>query len=128
MIYLPNPCYNFESSSSGFVAQLNPLLESSAVNLDKLCKVFKRARSNYWDSTISKGETFCFIREDGAEFAIRILKNSSLDVIGYWRDIPLLDSYSSEMNEVDIVLTILLKLLEETNEELCSYSFKTIRA
>lgn len=96
MIYLPNSNYNFrDTKGGGTVAQLKPnyflankkgMLEPK-IELNKLCEIFQKAKNNYWDDTKCKGYCFAFIREDGAEFAIRILDNTFQDVLGYWRDL-----------------------------------------
>lgn len=122
MIYLPHPNYNFEDEKgrSGAVAQLERRLSwlggliDTNLNLDLVCKVFPSARSNYWENTITKGDTFCFLREDGAEFAIRVIPNVHMDVMGYWKDIPC----STEDEE----FTKFIRWLEnETNEKFRSY-------
>lgn len=96
MIYLYNSNYDFEDTRGGCIfAQLDPAfyLANRAgfidvnLKLEKLCRKFQKAKSTYWEDSKCKGYTFGFLREDGAEFAIRILPNNHLDVIAYWKDL-----------------------------------------
>jgi hypothetical protein len=66
MIYLPNPNFDFEGCYKRPCPEIFP-------DLDEICKKFQKSRSSYWDKTYCKGYSFGFLREDGAEFAIRII-------------------------------------------------------
>lgn len=95
MIYLPNPKFDFENcEGGGILTQLFPTkyianTRGIEVNLDftRLLSKFKNAQSNYFDNTRCPSWTFCFLREDGAEFALRVIPNTFMDVIGYWKDL-----------------------------------------
>lgn len=57
------------------------------------------SKSDYWENCTCAGPSYCFVREDGAEFAIRFLRNGGVkkfgdsygDVLGYWKDLHGLD-------------------------------------
>lgn len=111
MIYLPHPSFNFEDKEirgGGIVGTCSGAVKpaylygflGNPINADEVIKRFPKAKSDYWENCKCSGPSYCFVREDGAEFAIRFLKNGGQkkfgdsygDVIGYWKDLHGLDN------------------------------------
>jgi len=123
MIYLPNPYFIFEKSNGGGIAGM-VLLEGESemretfkgcdfleqavselwrVNIQDVILKFDKARSSYWEGRHYKAPdtTYCFLREDGAEFAVRFIKANGLrwDVVGYWAGIDSWETAKSPITE-----------------------------
>lgn len=94
MIYLPHPQFDFEESSGGGIVgyansnEISPLshIEPWNIDPDKVNSKFEKARSGYWEGRYfpSPDACYCFLREDGNEFAIRFLGNKKVDILGYF--------------------------------------------
>jgi len=73
------------------------------VNVQDVISKFDKARSSYWEGRYYKAPdtTYCFLREDGAEFAVRFIRADSWrwDVIGYWAGIESWNTEKSPMIE-----------------------------
>lgn len=99
MIYLPHPTFNFEKASKGGIVGLVPIGSKGSrlyhksgysiwnVDVKKIISKFKKARSGYWEGRHFKhpDTTYCFLREDGFEFAVRFIRaDKKWDILGYW--------------------------------------------
>lgn len=132
MIYLPHPSFNFEISDGGGAVGFVPFNEwwqhhntgeglSGWVNsrvfmpmwnidITKVISKFDKARSGYWEGKhySSPDTSYCFLREDGCEVAVRFIKaNGRWDIIGYWVELdksPFLISYIRILSEFKIWL------------------------
>ena len=105
MIYLPHPTFDFEGANGGSVSGFVPdpsgdglrwadevdrwqadnknliYLPIWKIDVNKIISKFDKARSSYWEGRHYKSPdtTYCFLREDGHEFAIRLIKSNVLD-------------------------------------------------
>lgn len=103
MIYLPHPTFKFDGlyngDSHGVIGYLKVPTDPNwpyvvkemthyKIDLDKMFSKFEKARSSYWQSKKRVSHipdpTFCFVREDGHELAIRFIRNEKIEVVGYW--------------------------------------------
>lgn len=109
MIYLPHPKFDFDGVgviSGGIIGvcftqwhnagppAVNrlaiPLVD---VDVESVINRFPKAISLYWLRNKTQSVSLGFVREDGAEFAIRFLKSTVFapngygEIIGYWKDI-----------------------------------------
>lgn len=101
MIYLPHPKFDFEDVdviNGGILGVCYPSPPSARwhflpVNAETVINRFPKAISLYWCKNKTQSVTLGFVREDGAEFAIRFLKSTVFaphgfgEIIGYWKDI-----------------------------------------
>jgi len=91
--YIPNPRFNFEEADFGgyiftWVNRIenyeNPPLETNLTPA-KILSRFPKSITNYFKGGRAGGkDCFCFLREDGSEFAIRFINNEHMDIIPYW--------------------------------------------
>jgi len=111
MIYLPHPKFDFETARHLMVGNCN----SFPIDAKKIIKRFPEAKSDYWEyarQTIQYyGLSYCFVREDGAEFAIRFIRNYDLydygdygDVIGYFKDLTTESFYQEYVKFLNYLL------------------------
>jgi hypothetical protein len=63
------------------------------IDVQKVISKFEKARSSYWEGRYYKppDTTYCFLREDGCECAVRFIKANKYrwDIVGYWIDVGL---------------------------------------
>lgn len=97
MIYISHPAFKFEGASGGHVIGcvnncnvFNTMVyvdhpfqyeKFNLLNPDRIYSKFEKAKNPYENPY---DIAFSFLREDGAEFAIRFLNNINIDIIGYW--------------------------------------------
>jgi hypothetical protein len=103
-IYIPHPNFKFEEASGGghvigcvnnyedfkqmILVDDHPFQYEKwhLLNPDKVYSKFKDASIERERHGLRSDISFSFLREDGAEFSIRFLNNTNIDVIGYWID------------------------------------------
>ena len=109
MIYLPHPKFDFEEARHLMVGNCN----SFPIDAKKIIKRFPEAKSDYWEYARHYGPSYCFVREDGAEFAIRFIRNYDLyygddlcygDVIGYFKDLTTESFYQEYVKFLNYLL------------------------
>lgn len=128
MIYLPHPKFDFDDVDvidGGIVGVCYPnSLENCPIpglhykgneiiqiNAETVINRFSKAISLYWCKNRTQSVTLGFIREDGAEFAIRFLKSTVFapdgfgEIIGYWKDIV----WPKEINHPDRIVRVQAK-------------------
>lgn len=104
MIYIPHPTFKFEEALGGHVIGCVNHYEDfkqmilvddhpfqyekfHLLDPDKLYSKFEnasRGRGRGSFHNLLGDISFSFLREDGAEFSIRFLNNTNIDIIGYW--------------------------------------------
>jgi len=110
MIYLPHPTFDFEGANGGSVSGFVPkngkvsepvwqtanrnlfFLPIWEIDVNNVISKFDKARSSYWEGRYYKSPdtTYCFLREDGHEFAIRLINaDQKWDIITYSRCKPM---------------------------------------
>jgi len=104
MIYIPHPTFNFEKSQGGYVigsvfGQISFTEENIFSGLPRPENIESHSlaiSSCYWNPR--KYRTYSFVREDGKEYAIRLIFNANVDVIGHW-------SSEVEAEEKTVIIT-----------------------
>lgn len=87
------PPYNDNSQSCRLASGTIPEIRTFPVNVERLINRYPEAISLYWLRNKTQSVSLGFVREDGAEFAIRFLKSTVFvpngygEIIGYWKDI-----------------------------------------
>lgn len=98
------PLYNDNSQSCRLASGTIPEIRTFPVNVERLINRYPEAISLYWCKNKTQSVSLGFVREDGAEFAIRFLKSTIFapngygEIISYWKDIVW-----TENNRVDAV-------------------------
>lgn len=99
MIYIPHPNFNFyRCGGGGIVGYVNEpdfakigvtldWLRQYKINVDQMFSKFEKARSSAWEGRHAPppDPTFCFVREDGEQLAIRFIRNEHKDIVAYWK-------------------------------------------
>ena len=87
------PLYNDNSQSCRLASGTIPEIRTFPVNVERLINRYPEAISLYWCKNKTQSVSLGFVREDGAEFAIRFLKSTIFapngygEIISYWKDI-----------------------------------------
>jgi len=87
------PLYNDNSQSCRLASGAFPEIRTFSVNVEHLINRYPEAISLYWCKNKTQSVSLGFVKEDGAEFAIRFLKSTIFapngygEIISYWKDI-----------------------------------------
>lgn len=133
MIYLSHPKFDFEDVDiidGGIVGVcFDPIRDNFPigyvpgfldvpVNAESIINKFPESISLYWAKNRTQSVSLGFVREDGAEFAIRFLKHTVFspngfgEILGYWKDII----WPREINYTDRIIRVQSKLEHDRQE------------